>query len=275
VRCGAPVESVRIIAGRTAGVRLAGGEELPAAAVVLAVSAHRMAAVLPPDALPGRLMTRLRGWRYGLGTFKVDYALAGPLPWTARDAREAAVVHLGDTLAHLFRSQQQAGAGRVPSEPALVVGQHSLHDDSRAPSGRHTLYVYTHVPQHPDVPAEEIVARIERRLEAFAPGFSRLVLARAARGPADLERENSSLVGGDILGGSCEPDQLLILRPAAELFRGRTPLRGLYVAGASVHPGGGVHGVSGAAAARALLADRTPLRRLVRAAAALPRRRVD
>jgi phytoene dehydrogenase-like protein len=86
------------------------------------------------------------------------------------------------------------------------------------------------------------------------------------RGPADLERENPSLVGGDILGGSCEPDQLLVFRPAPELFRGRTPLPGLYVAGASVHPGGGVHGVSGAAAARALLADRTPLGRLRRTA---------
>src|SRR4051794_6468107 len=261
VRCDAPVASVILRRGRVAGVRLGGGEAMAADAVVLALNARRMAALLEPDALPARLMTRLRGWRQGLGTFKLDYALAGPVPWSAPDAREAAVVHLGDTLAHLFASQHEAGAGRVPAEPALVVGQHSLHDRSRAPEGRHTLYLYTHVPARLDVPADEVVARVERRLEAFAPGFGALVLARSARTPADLERENPSLVGGDILGGSCEPDQLLIFRPAPELFRGRTPLRGLYVAGASVHPGGGVHGVSGASAARVLLTDRTPVRR--------------
>jgi phytoene dehydrogenase-like protein len=231
---------------------------------VLALNARRMAALLEPDALPNRLMTRLRRWRHGLGTFKLDYALAGPVPWTAADAREAAVVHIGDTLAHQFASQHEAGAGRVPAEPALVVGQHSVHDPSRAPEGRQTLYVYTHVPARLDVGADEVVRRVERRLEAFAPGFGALVLARAVRTPAGLERENPSLVGGDILGGSCEPDQLLIFRPAPELFRGRTPLPGLYVAGASVHPGGGVHGVSGAAAARALLADRAPAARALR-----------
>lgn len=267
VRCGSAVEAVLLRDGRAAGVRLAKGEEVPADAVVLAVSAQRMAALLPPGALPGQLAWRLRDWRYGLGTFKVDYALAGPVPWTVREARAAAVVHVGDTLEHLFRSQQEAGAGRVPAEPALVVGQHSLYDDSRAPAGRHTLYVYTHVPQRPDLGADEIAGRIEQRLETFAPGLSRLILGRAIRGPADIERENPSMVGGDILGGSCEPDQLLVFRPAPELFRGRTPRPGLYVAGASVHPGGGVHGVSGAAAARALLADRTARGRLRRAAA--------
>jgi phytoene dehydrogenase-like protein len=273
VRCGAEAKSVTLRAGRAAGVRLATGEELPASAVVLTLTAARMAALLPPDALPGRLMRRLRGWRYGVGTFKVDYALEGPVPWAAPEAREAGCVHVGDTLAHLFRSQQEAGAGRTPADPALVVGQHTVHDASRAPAGRHTLYVYAHVPQRLDVDADEVIARIEQRLETFAPGFGRLVLARAVRGPADLERENPSLVGGDIIGGSCEPDQLLIFRPAPELFRGRTPLPGLYVAGASVHPGGGVHGVSGAAAARALLADRTPVGRLRRAAAAAVRSR--
>jgi phytoene dehydrogenase-like protein len=272
LRCGSAVESVEIRAGRAAGVRLASAEQVPADAVVLAVSARRMAELLPPHALPGRLMRRLRGWRYRLGTFKVDYALAGPVAWMAPDAREAAVVHVGDTLEHLFRSQQEAGAGRVPIETALIAGQHSLHDDTRAPAGRHTLYVYTHVPQRLDVDREEVVERIERRLEAFAPGFGRLILARAVRSPADLERENPSLVGGDILGGSCELDQLLVFRPAPELFRGRTPLPGLYVAGASVHPGGGVHGVSGAAAARALLADRSPPGRLRRAIGTAGRR---
>src|SRR5215217_1233495 len=260
VRCGAPVAAIAIRRGRVAGARLVSGEELEADAVIASISAAPLAAILPPDALPERLIRRLARWRYGLGTFKADYALAGAVPWVSPDAREAGVVHLGDTLQALFRAPQQAGAGRVPDAPVMVVGQHTLHDPSRAPAGRHTLYVYTHVPQQPDLPDEAIADRIEDRIEAFAPGFRELILARSVRSPSGIEQENPSLVGGDLGGESFELDQQLCFRPGPELFRGRTPLRGLYVAGASVHPGGGVHGVSGQAAARALLADCSPLR---------------
>jgi phytoene dehydrogenase-like protein len=273
VRCGAHVDAITVRGGRVRGARLQGGDSVPAEAVVVALSAARAAQLLPADALPGRLIRRLREWRYGLGTFKIDYALSGPVPWTSAEARRAGVVHVGGPLAALFRAHQQAGAGQVPEQPSLVVGQHSLHDDSRAPAGRHTLYVYGHVPQRLDVPADEVVERIERRLEQFAPGFGRLVLARAVRTPRDIERENPSLVGGDIAGGSCELDQQLVFRPAPELFRGRTPLPGLYLAGPSVHPGAGVHGVSGTAAARALITDRSAAGRARRAAVALVRRR--
>jgi phytoene dehydrogenase-like protein len=272
VRCDARVDAVNVRRGRVAGVRLHGGEAVVADAVVIALSAARAAELLPVDALPGRLIRRLRDWRYGLGTFKVDYALSGPVPWTSAETREAGVVHVGGPLPMLFRAHQQAGAGHVPPEPSMVVGQHSLHDDSRAPHGRHTLYLYTHVPQRLDVPADEVVERIERRLEQFAPDFGRLVLARAVRTPADIERENPSLVGGDIAGGSCELDQQFIFRPAPELFRGRTPLPGLYLAGPSVHPGAGVHGVSGAAAARALIRDHSPAGRAWRTTTGLARR---
>jgi phytoene dehydrogenase-like protein len=140
----------------------------------------------------------------------------------------------------------------MPERPALVVGQQSLHDRSRAPAGQHTLYVYAHVPAGSE---EDATERIEAQLERFAPGWRSLVLARAARTPAGTEAENPSLVGGDLAGGSYELDQQLIFRPAPELARYRTPLRGLYVAGASIHPGGAVHGMSGRGAARALLRD--------------------
>ncbi len=255
LRCGAPAAAIETGGGRARGVRLAGGERIAADAVISTLTPRPLAALLPPGALPDRLLARLRGWRHGLGTFKLDLALAGPVPWTSAAAREAGVVHLGDTLDALFAAQQQAGAGRVPDAPALVIGQHSLHDATRAPAGRHTLYAYTHVPQRPDLPAEAIADRVERRIEAFAPGFRGLVLGRRSRMPAELEAENACLVGGDIVGGSLELDQQLVFRPAPELFRGRTPLPGLYVAGAGVHPGGGVHGASGHNAARAVLAD--------------------
>ena len=125
-----------------------------------------------------------------------------------------------------------------------------------APAGRHTLYAYTRVPQRPDMDADGMADVVEARIESFAPGFRDLVIARAARSPERLERDNPSMVGGDLGGGSYEIDQQLVFRPAPALMRYRTPLRGLYVGGASVHPGGGVHGTCGAGAARAILEDR-------------------
>jgi phytoene dehydrogenase-like protein len=266
IRCGAPVESVLVRGARTCGVRVQGGEEIAAPAVVLAISASAARRLLPDDGLPGRLMRRLETWRHALGTVKADYALSGPVPWTSHEARRSAVVHVAGELGEIFAAHEEARAGGLPDRPVLIVGQHSLHDDSRAPAGGHTLYVYTHVPGDGSFTRQEAAASIETQLERFAPGFRSLILKRALRLPGDLERENASLVGGDLTGGSCELDQQLIFRPAPELFRGRTPLRGLYLAGSSIHPGPGVHGVSGAAAARALLADRRPLRRLARGA---------
>jgi len=261
VRCDAHVERVLERRGRVCGVRLAGGEEIGADAVITTMSARPLAALLPPGAFPGRLVRRLRAWRYGTAAFKLDYALSGPVPWTADEARRAAVVHLGGELDELARAAAEGRRGEVPARPVLVVGQHTLHDATRAPAGRHTLYVYAHVPSRSPLGDEAIAERVEDQLERFAPGFRALVEARSVRGAAQTERENPSLVGGDLAGGTYELDQLLVFRPAPRLCRHRTPLRGLYVAGASVHPGGAVHGMSGRGAARALLAD-LRLRRL-------------
>jgi phytoene dehydrogenase-like protein len=173
--------------------------------------------------------------------------------------RQRGVV-VGGELEAPARAWRESEAGEVPAEPALVVGQHTLADPSRAPAGRHTLYAYTHLPQRPRLDDDAIVDRVERQIERFAPGFRDTILARSVRGPAAIERENPSMVGGDLGGGAYGLDQQGPLRPAPRLVRGRTPVRGLYVAGASVHPGGGVHGVSGDGAARALLEDASPSR---------------
>jgi phytoene dehydrogenase-like protein len=256
VRCNAHVERVLVGRGRVSGVALLGGEEIPARDVVTTISARPLAALLPEDALPYRLLRRLRIWRYGTAAFKLDYALRAPVPWSASEARAAAVVHVGGELRELAAAAQAGQRGEVPERPAMVVGQHTLYDPSRAPEGKHTLYCYAHVPHRYDCSDEEIAARVEAQFERFAPGFSEVVLARALRNPQQTEAENPSLVGGDLGGGSYELDQQLIFRPAPELCRYRTPLPGLYVAGASVHPGGSVQGMGGRSAARALLADR-------------------
>ncbi len=256
VRCEAHVERVLVHGGRVAGVELRGGEQLPARDVVTTISARPLAALLPEAALPHRLLRRLRIWRYGTAAFKLDYALSAVVPWTAPEAREASVVHVGGELRELAAAAEAGGRGEVPERPALVIGQHTLYDHSRAPENRHTLYCYAHVPAGYDCSDDDVAGRVEAQLERFAPGFSETVLARAIRNPQQTEAENPSLVGGDLGGGSYELDQQLLFRPAPELCRHRTPLRGLYVAGASVHPGGSVQGMGGRSAARALLADR-------------------
>jgi phytoene dehydrogenase-like protein len=124
----------------------------------------------------------------------------------------------------------------------------------RAPEGQHTLYVYSRVPQGATDP-EALAAPVDAQLERFAPGFRKLVLARYVRRPADIERENPSMPGGDLASGSFELDQQLVFRPDPRLCRYRTPLRGLYGGGAWVHPGAGVHGMPGQGAADVLIAD--------------------
>lgn len=256
IRCAAPVRQVLTQHGRVTGVLLADGEHVEAGAVVSTVSAGLLARLLPDGALPGRLHRRLDRWRYGTAPFKLDYALSAAVPWTASGARDAAVVHVAGELESLAAAAEAAGRGEVPERPALVVGQQSLFDPTRAPAGAHTLYVYAHVPSRHDASDEQVAGRIEAQLERFAPGFGDVVLARATRSPAQTERDNPSLVGGDLGGGSYELDQQLVFRPSPLLSRYRTPLRGLYVAGASTHPGGAVHGMSGRGAAHALLRDR-------------------
>lgn len=250
LRCGAAVSAIETRGDRLAAIRLASEERIPVEAVICTASPGPLSRMLPAGALPGRVERRLHGWRYGLGTVKLDYALSAPVPWIPVHARQAGVVHVGGPLGEIAASLADADAGRFPELPALVVGQHSLHDPSRATAGGgHTLYVYARVPQRPGLTDDEMAERVEERLESFAPGFRRLVLARSVRSPAAIEAENPSLQGGDLASGSCRPDQQLVFRPAPALCRGATSLRGLYVAGAWVHPGPGVHGVSGWAAA--------------------------
>jgi phytoene dehydrogenase-like protein len=260
LHCDASVERIEVRGGRAAGVRLRGGERLDAGAVVATVSAGALAPMLPDGALPERLMRRLRKWRYSVGAFKLDFALSGPVPWSAEEARRASVVHVAGELGELTRSAQQSNRGVVPERPAVVVGQHTLYDDTRAPAGKHTLYTYAHVPHERDVPDEQFADRMQAQLERFAPGFSDVVLERLPRPPEQTERDNPSMIRGDLASGSFEIDQQVVFRPSPEMVRYRTPLRGLYVGSASVHPGAAVHGTCGRGAAISLLEDRSPLR---------------
>ena len=216
LRCSARVEAIELRGRRVAALRLAGGQRIEADAVLCTLSPGPLSELLPPGALPGRVERRLRGWRYGLGTLKLDYALSGPVPWRGDLARQAGVVHVGGPLGEIAASLEQAGAGRFPERPALVVGQQSRHDPSRAPAGNQTLYAYARVPQRPGLGDEEMAERVEARIEQFAPGFGGLVLgrkgalARRARGGQPQHAR-----GRPRRAGSCRPGQQLVLRPGS------------------------------------------------------------
>jgi phytoene dehydrogenase-like protein len=260
VEVGKRVARIVVRQGRAVAVRTESGEEVSARRAILAdVSPKSLAGPLLQGAGVGWLRARMRRFRPGWGTFKMDWALSGPAPWLSAEACESAVIHAGDSVADLRRFTRQARAGQLPDNPYLVIGQQSLCDPSRAPEGRHTLWAYSRVPsQAPGGWAsarERFADAIEARIEGLAPGFRSLILARHIAAPPDLEAMDENLVGGDLGGGSAQIDQQLFLRPAFPYFGYRLPLKGLYLCSASTHPGAGVHGACGHNAALAALAD--------------------
>jgi phytoene dehydrogenase-like protein len=199
--------------------------------------------------LRGSFRDRLESFRYGPGVFKIDWALNQPVPWRARQCREAGTLHLGGSLEEIEDSERKAAAGAVSDRPFVLFAQPSLFDPSRAPAGQHTAWAYCHVPHGSSI---DITARIEAQVERFAPGFSRAILARHTFTAQEMERHNANLVGGDITGGLQNLRQL-VFRPTRSLYR--TPLKNVYLCSASTPPGGGVHGMCGYHAARLALRD--------------------
>jgi phytoene dehydrogenase-like protein len=222
-------------------------DELPRADVVLADVVPRELLRIAGDKLPSHYAHALRRYRHGPGVFKLDWALDGPIPWTAPECRRTATVHVGGTLEEIADSERAPGHER----PFVLLTQPSLFDDSRAPAGKHTAWAYCHVPAGSSV---DMTDRIEAQVERFAPGFRELILARHTMGPADLERRNRNIVGGDINGGTMDLSQLFF-RPVKKLVPYRTPLKGLYICSSSTPPGGGVHGMCGYSAALVALKD--------------------
>ncbi|MEU8674431.1 NAD(P)/FAD-dependent oxidoreductase [Streptomyces sp. NPDC048560] len=189
-----------------------------------------------------------RGYRYGASTFKIDYALSGPVPWTAKDARRAGTVHVGPTEGEIDSALRAAVDGRDPSVPFLITAQPTLTDPSRAPEGRHVFWVYGHVPAGWTGDATEV---IERQIERFAPGFRDLVLARAVAGPPELAARNANYVGGDIACGAFAGLQTLI-RPKLARVPYATAHPAVFLCSSATPPGPGVHGMSGHHAAKAV-----------------------
>jgi phytoene dehydrogenase-like protein len=258
-----------VVEGGRAVVAEAGGEPFTARrAVIAAVAPELVVAMAGRESFPPAALAQLRGFRRGLGTFKVDWALDGPVPWSAEECRQAGVIHVGDTVRAMSRAAWEAAHGLLPARPTLILGQPTLADPSRAPAGKHVLWGYAHVPAVPEGDAlrprakaawprstEPFLDRVEQAIEAHAPGFRELVLARKAWTPEELESADGNLLGGDIINGSFAIDQQLVFRPGPAWWRWGTPVKGLYLASAAVPPGGGVHGACGDLAAAQAIAD--------------------
>jgi phytoene dehydrogenase-like protein len=226
-------------------------DSLPQADVVLADVVPKELLRLAGGRLPDRYARHLRSYRYGPGAFKVDWALDGPIPWSADECRRAGTVHLGGSLDEVSASEWGAWRGRPAERAFVLLAQTSLFDSTRAPAGKHTAWAYCHVPNGS---AEDMTERIEAQVERFAPGFREVVLARHAMGPSELAVRNRNLVGGDLNAGAMDLGQLLF-RPVRKVVPYRTPLEGVYLCSAATPPGGGVHGMCGYSAARVALKD--------------------
>lgn len=229
-------------------------DELPAhRAALLDLTPRQLLALADArllDHAGGRLYVKqLRRFRYGPGTFKLDLALDGPIPWRDPEILRSATVHVGGTLEEIVAAEAAVTAGRIPERPFVLLAQSSLFDPTRAPPGRHTAWAYCHVPNGSTVDMSE---RIINQIERFAPGFKDRILARSVLSPAGFERYNPNYIGGDIGGGRPDLGQLFT-RPAWRLDPYRTPDPRLLLCSSSTPPGGGVHGLCGWYAARSAL----------------------
>lgn len=267
--CGDRVERVVVRDGRALGVVAASGASVRARHAVLGdTTAPSLYLDLVGAAyLPAALVDDLQTFQYDHATLKVDWLLREPIPWTAPEATQAGTVHLGTSMSAFLEAFNDIGRGLVPRRPALVMGQMNVADPTRSPAPTQTAWAYTKLPRRVRGDAagriradpwsrgaeQAFVDRIEDEVEAHAPGFRDTIDQRHVLGPADLEARNENLVGGAVNGGTARLHQQLVFRPTPGLARPETPIRGLYLASASAHPGGGVHGGPGANAARAAL----------------------
>lgn len=255
---GTRVTGVTTGEGRATGVRLEDGTTLRATRGILAdVPATTLyRELLSGHPLPARLERDLDRFQWDNATIKVNWALDRPVPWTADAARGAGTVHLGVDQDGFVDFAADLAVGRTPERPFLLLGQMTTSDPTRSPAGTESVWAYTHVPQGVDWTGQRLdehVERMEAAVERVAPGFRASQVARHVQSPGDLEAEDANLVGGAINAGTAGLHQQLVFRPTPGLGRPETPVPGLYLAGASAHPGGGVHGACGWNAARAAL----------------------
>ncbi len=231
------------------GVTVTSLDELAGADVVMLDVAPAAAARIAGDRMPARVARGLKRFRHGPGTFKVEFAVQGGVPWTHEPSRLAGTVHVGGDLAQISAAERDVVRGRMPEQPYVLVCQQSLADPTRAQGDVHPLYTYAHVPAGW---TGDATAAIEAQLERFAPGFRDRILARDVRTVQQTEAYNANYVGGDVVSGSNDALQL-VFRPRATLKPYGTGIEGVYLCSAATPPGAGAHGLCGWNAAQVAL----------------------
>ena len=270
IRCSAEVTGIDVRSGRATGVRIREGGHAQARRAVVAnvVAPHLYGRLLSEEDVPARTTRAMRKFQMDPSTVKVDWALDSPVPWASAPPHAPGTVHVADSVDQMAEALSQVAANAVPARPFMLAGQMTTADPTRSPAGTESLWAYTHVPQHATRDAgeggvrgvwdaddlERFADRMQDRFEELAPGFGSRVLSRRVLGPRELEARDANLIGGALNGGSSQLHQELVLRPVPGLGRAETPVRNLYLASASAHPGGGVHGAPGMNAARAAVA---------------------
>ena len=266
VLCGQRVERVEVRDGRAVGVATVSGARVRARAVLADVAAPLLFHdLVGDDRLPARFVEDLDRFTWDDATLKLNWALSAPVPWTAKDAAGSGTVHLGVDLDGLSYYAADLQTGRMPRHPFILFGQMTTADPSRSPAGTESAWAYTHLPRSLAYDDERVLAHVEtveQVIERHAPGFARLVVGRHVQLPRDLEGADANLSAGAINAGTAALHQQLVFRPVPGLARPETPIEGLYLAGASAHPGGGVHGAPGANAAKAALLRESALGRV-------------
>lgn len=225
--------------------------ELPSAHAVLLDVTPRQLLQIAGRQLSPVYRWQLSRYRYGMGVFKIDWALDSAIPFTAEKCRKAGTVHIGGTLEDIAAGESQSSNGITPRTPFVLLAQPSVFDASRAPEGKHTAWAYCHVPNGSEA---DMTAVIENQVERFAPGFRKSILARHTMNTVQMEAYNPNYIGGDINGGIIDIGQLFT-RPALRFSPYRTSAKGIYICSSSTPPGGGVHGMCGFHAASRALKD--------------------
>ena len=255
--------SARVAEAMVARLRALGGEidcerrvralsELPAHSAALLDLVPQGVLDVTGDRLPKPYRDALETYRHGPGAFKLDWTLDGPIPWRSAEVGRAATVHLGGTMEEIAEAELQVARGAHPARPFVLLTQPSLFDRSRAPDGKHTAWAYCHVPNGSNV---DMTGAIEAQIERFAPGFREVVRRRSVWPPSRIESEEPNCVGGDVMGGRMDL-RGLVARPVLSLNPYATPDPSLFICSAATPPGGGVHGMCGVNAARAVLSSR-------------------
>ncbi len=270
IRCSSPVVGIDVTGGRATAVRTADERFDVRRAVLADVAAQNLyGGLVAPDDVPDRIARGMKFFELDPGTIKVDWALSGPVPWASRPQYAPGTFHVADSVEQMSEALAQVTAGAIPARPFMLAGQMTTSDGTRSPAGTESLWAYTHVPQRTAYDAgedgvrgdwdhddcERFADRMQARIVELAPDLESRILARRVLGPREMESRDANLIQGALNGGTANLQQQLMFRPVpGQGGRAETGIGGLYLASASAHPGGGVHGAPGMNAARAALA---------------------